>query len=95
VYKALAKRYLNIGCSCMSPNKSRMELLGRLIEEYKADAVVEVVLTACHTYNVEALSIKRLVTEQYDIPYMKIETDYSAGDKGQLSTRVAAFMEML
>lgn len=95
VYKALAKRYLKIGCSCMTPNKSRMELLGRLIEEYKADAVVEVVLTACHTYNVEALSIKRLVTEQYDIPYMKIETDYSTGDKGQLSTRIAAFLEML
>lgn len=29
------------------------------------------------------------------MPYMKIETDYSEADKGQLNTRIAAFMEMI
>jgi benzoyl-CoA reductase/2-hydroxyglutaryl-CoA dehydratase subunit BcrC/BadD/HgdB len=95
VYESLARRYLNIGCSCMSPNTNRFKLLGRLIEEYQADAVIEVVLTACHTYNVETLGVKRFVTEQHKIPYMAIETDYSSGDVGQLNTRIAAFLEML
>ena len=95
VYKALAERYLNIGCSCMSPNPNRFELLGKMIEEYKADAVIEVVLTACHTYNVETFGVKRFVTEQHGIPYMAVETDYSNGDVGQLNTRIAAFLEML
>ena len=54
VYHALAKRYLNIGCSVMTPNPNRLELLGRLIDEYKVDGVVEMTLQACHTYNVEA-----------------------------------------
>ena len=54
VYEALAKRYLNIGCSCMSPNPSRYKLMGQLIEEFRPDAVVDVVLQACHTYNVES-----------------------------------------
>lgn len=95
VYKALAERYLSIGCSCMSPNPNRYELLGRLIEEYQVDAVVDVVLQACHTYNVETLGIKRFVKEQYEIPYMTVETDYSSADLGQLNTRMAAFIEML
>ena len=29
------------------------------------------------------------------IPYMRLETDYSQSDAGQLETRVAAFIEML
>lgn len=68
--------------------------MGRLLEEYKIDAVVEVVLQACHTYNVESYSIKKFVTER-GIPYMAIETDYSTSDIGQLNTRCAAFIEML
>lgn len=95
VYDVLAKRYLAIGCSCMSPNPNRYDLLGRLIEEYQVDAVVDVVLQACHTYNVETLGIKRFVKEKYHIPYMTVETDYSSGDIGQLNTRMMAFIEML
>jgi benzoyl-CoA reductase/2-hydroxyglutaryl-CoA dehydratase subunit BcrC/BadD/HgdB len=29
------------------------------------------------------------------IPVLRIDTDYSGGDVGQLSTRVEAFLEML
>ena len=33
--------------------------------------------------------------EEEGIPYLKLETDYSAGDGGQVGTRLAAFIEML
>lgn len=95
LYEAIAKRYLNIGCSCMTPNPNRYQLLGRLIDEFKADAVVDMELVACHTYNVETFGIKRFVNEEKGIPYMSIETDYSQSDIGQLNTRMAAFLEML
>ena len=94
IYQAIADRYLNIGCSCMTPDENRFKLMGRLLDEYKIDAVVEVVLQACHTYNVESYYIKRFVTER-GIPYMCVETDYSSSDIGQLNTRCAAFIEML
>ena len=95
VYDALARRYLEIGCSVMTPNRNRLDLLGRLIDEYRVDGVVEMTLQACHTYNVEALSIRRFVNEKKGIPYINVETDYSQADIGQLNTRIAAFIEML
>lgn len=95
IYDALARRYLNIGCSVMTPNPNRLELLGRLIDEYQVDGVVEMTLQACHTYNVESLSIRRFVNEKKGIPYINVETDYSQADIGQLNTRIAAFIEML
>ena len=94
IYQAIADRYLNIGCSVMTPDDNRIKLMGRLLEEYKIDAVVEVILQACHTYNVESYSIKKFVTEK-GLPYMAVETDYSSADIGQLNTRCAAFIEML
>ena len=95
VYDALARRYLNIGCSVMTPNPNRLELLGRLIDEYKVDGVVEMTLQACHTYNVETRAIRKFVNEEKHIPYISVETDYSQAEVGQLNTRITAFIEML
>ncbi|WP_312748543.1 double-cubane-cluster-containing anaerobic reductase [Atlantibacter hermannii] len=95
VYDALTDKYLAIGCSCISPNDQRLKLLSEMVEEYQVDGVVDVILQACHTYAVESLAIKRHVRDNHHIPYIAIETDYSTSDLGQLSTRVAAFIEML
>ena len=95
VYDALSRKYLSIGCSCMSPNPNRIKLLNKMIDEYRIDAVVDVILTACHTYSVETLSIKRFVNGEKNKPYMSVETDFSTSDIGQLNTRMAAFIEML
>lgn len=95
VYDALASKYLAIGCSCMTPNPNRIKLLDQMIDEYKVDAVIDVILTACHTYSIETLSIKRFVNGKKNRPYMSIETDFSTSDIGQLNTRMAAFIEML
>lgn len=95
IYEAIAKRYLSIGYSVMTPNPNRIELLGRLIDEYQVDGVVEMILQACHTYNVESLGIRRFVNDEKHKPYISVETDYSQADIGQLNTRIAAFIEML
>ena len=95
IYEAIAERYLNIGCSVMSPNPNRFEMLDQLIDEYQVDAVVEMTLQACHTYNVEAGRVGRFVREEKKIPYLHVETDYSQSDIGQLNTRITALLEML
>ncbi len=95
VYDALAEKYLKIGCSCMSPNHKRFEMLDRAIDTYQVDAVVDVILQACHTYAIETVNVKTFTNEKKDIPYMSVETDYSTSDVGQLNTRMAAFIEML
>ena len=63
-------------------------------KKYKADGVIEMVLQACHTFNVEANLMQKMCEEE-GIPYMKLETDYSTTDSGQIETRLAAFIEML
>ena len=95
VYEALARKYMNIGCSVFAPNDNRIKLLGQMIDEYKADAVIDMELQACHTYATERLRIERFVTGEKNIPYMGLDTDYSQSDVGQLSTRISAFIEML
>jgi len=69
VYDALARRYLGIGCSCMSPNPNRMAMLDKLIDEFHVDGVVDIILQACHTYNVETALVGKLVKEKKGIPY--------------------------
>jgi len=92
--EALADYYLAIGCSVMSPNPNRLELLGRLCAQFKVDGVVEMLLQACHTYAVETSTIREFLKER-NIPFLSLETDYSQGDTEQLKTRVSAFIEML
>ena len=95
VYEALAIKYLNINCSVMSPNESRRNYVAQMIDEYKVDGVIEIVLQSCHTYDVEAYYIKKTVIEEKGKAYLNIETDYSQSDKGQISTRLAAFLETI
>ena len=94
IYQAIAERYLAIGCSVMTPDTNRYELLDRLIDEYQVEGVVEMTLQACHTYNIEAKSIEKRVKAK-GLPYIHVETDYSQADVGQLDTRIAAFLEMI
>lgn len=92
---ALAEKYLNVSCSVMTPNPRRFEALDEMIDEYEIDGVIEVVLQACHTFNIEAHNVKRFVQEKKEKPYLYIETDYSKLDVGQINTRINAFLEII
>ena len=95
IYGAIARRYLSTGCSIMTPNDNRIELLGRIIEEYQVDGVVEMILSGCHATGAESIYIRRFVQNEKKIPYIAIDTDYSSADKGQIATRITAFLEMI
>ena len=94
ILKAIAQRYLGIGCAVMTPNSIRLSNIEKLIAEYDVDGVVELDLQSCTPYTVEAYTLRKLM-ERLSVPYIAIETDYSQSDSGQLLTRLEAFLEML
>jgi benzoyl-CoA reductase/2-hydroxyglutaryl-CoA dehydratase subunit BcrC/BadD/HgdB len=77
----------------MTPNNRRLTELDKMIARFNPDVVVDVVLHACHSYNVESHKIKEHVTNQHKMPFLKIETDYSQSDVEQIRTRVEALLE--
>lgn len=93
--KALADKYLNVGCACASSNDTRVQLIDEMVDDFQVDGVIDMVLQNCVPFMVESLRIKRFCQEEKNVPYMYLETDYTESDIGQLNTRVAAFIEML
>ena len=94
VTEALAKKYLNINCSVMSPNTNRLKFISDMIDDYQVDGVLEIILQACHTFSIESYNVKKSVLAK-KIPYLKVETDYSKADAGQINTRLEAFLETI
>lgn len=92
--EALARKYIQIPCSCMTPNPYRIELIQRMVKDFQADAVIDLTWQACHTYNIEAFTIQKIVRE-LEIPYLQLETDYSNSDIESLKVRIEALLEMM
>jgi len=92
--EALAEKYLQIPCSCMSPNSYRLDLLERMMADFRVDAVIDLPWQACHTYNVEAYSVGQLV-RKHGLPFLHLESDYSQSDIEILRVRIEALLEMV
>ena len=91
---ALAERYMKINCACFSPNNERLDTILKFVKDYNVDGVIHYVLQYCHGYNIEAIRVSSIL-KQTMIPNLKVETDYSTEDIGQLRTRIDAFLEQL
>ena len=91
--RAIAEKYFHLPCSVMTPNDRRMDTLRALAKEYRADCVIELVWQACLTYDVESHRIKRLAEKEFEMPYLRIETDYSPSDSARIAVRVEALFE--
>jgi benzoyl-CoA reductase/2-hydroxyglutaryl-CoA dehydratase subunit BcrC/BadD/HgdB len=92
--KAIADRYMNIHCACFTPNEERLDDIVRLAKEYKANGVIHYNLQFCHTYATEAARVEKRL-EGEGIPLLRVETDYTDEDAGQLKSRIEAFLEMV
>ncbi|MBO8138679.1 MAG: 2-hydroxyacyl-CoA dehydratase [Desulfotomaculum sp.] len=85
---------MRVNCACYIPNTGRIDDIIRLAKEYKADGVIYYTLQFCHTYGIEYRAAERALQEA-GIPVLRIESDYSDEDAGQIQTRVQAFLEMI
>jgi benzoyl-CoA reductase/2-hydroxyglutaryl-CoA dehydratase subunit BcrC/BadD/HgdB len=91
---AITDRQLETNCACFTPNDARLDDIVALARGWEADGVVHYDLQFCHTFANEAVKVEGRLAEE-KIPLLRIETDYSDEDVGQLRTRIDAFLEML
>ncbi|MGO9137929.1 MAG: double-cubane-cluster-containing anaerobic reductase [Syntrophales bacterium] len=91
--KKIASRYLSIDCACFSPNDERIDNIRSLVGSLHADGVIHYSLQFCTPYMMEAYKVEKALENK--TPILRIETDYSMGDMGQLKSRVESFIEIL
>jgi benzoyl-CoA reductase/2-hydroxyglutaryl-CoA dehydratase subunit BcrC/BadD/HgdB len=92
--EVLTDRYMQIDCSCFTPNDERIDQILKEYKESNAQGILHYSLQFCHTYNIEEIKVRE-ACEKEGIPYLSIESDYSPEDVGQLQTRIEAFLEQI
>ncbi len=90
----LVERYLQIDCAIYTPNQDRLGHIQEMAEKYHVDGVILYALQFCTPYTMEAMGIETIL-EKAGIPAIRLETDYSQEDVGQLKTRIQAFVERI
>ena len=93
-WTALAERYLEIPCACMTPNDERIARIVDLAKQYDVQGVVYYTLQFCHAYNIERLHVQQALKRE-KIPMLAIESDYGDADLEQIEIRIDAFLEMI
>jgi len=81
----------------MSQDKveDRREYVKRLVEEYHADGVLYEQLKFCEYWGYERALASHVITNDFGIPSVCVDRQYTASASGQLRTRVQAFVESL
>jgi len=92
--EAIVDRHFQVDCAIFTPNPDRLEHIVEMYEAYKADGVIHYGLQFCQPYLMESMPVEKALEEK-NIPTLRIDTDYSMEDVGQLKTRVEAFVEMI
>lgn len=92
--EAIVDRYFKIDCAIFTPNRDRLDHILEMFEAYQADGVIHYCLQFCQPYLIESMVIEKAL-ETKNIPVLRIETDYTSEDVGQLRTRLEAFLELI
>lgn len=97
--EGLARRYLlKTPCATLPDTRRdgnvRREQLERLIEDYGVDGVIYYTLRFCDAYSFKVERDREWLTRM-GIPMLHINSDYSSASKGQMRTRIEAFLELL
>ncbi len=90
----ISQRYMFINCACFTPNNERLTDIENLAKKLRADGIIHYAIQFCTPYMIEAFKVKKH-SEKIGLPFLKIETDYSMEDMGQIKTRVEAFLELI
>jgi benzoyl-CoA reductase/2-hydroxyglutaryl-CoA dehydratase subunit BcrC/BadD/HgdB len=91
---AIVDRYFKVDCAIFTPNQERCDHVNEMFKKYNAEGVIHYGLQFCQPYIMESIPVEKAL-EKGGIPTLRIETDYSMEDAGQLKTRIEAFIEQL
>ena len=75
--------------------EGRREYVRKLVEDYHADGVLYEQLKFCEYWGYERALASHVVTNDFGIPSVCVDRQYTASASGQLRTRVQAFVESL
>lgn len=97
--RAVARHYL-MTSQCprfMSRERAnaRKVYIKTLAEEYKADGVIYNQMKFCEFWSYERILGVHIMSEEFGIPCIGIEREYSLSSAGQLRTRFQAFIESI
>ncbi|MBN2078381.1 MAG: 2-hydroxyacyl-CoA dehydratase [Spirochaetes bacterium] len=90
----ITDRYFQIDCAVFTPNPSRVEYVKEMKKKLNAKGVIHYSLQFCQPYIMESGPVEKEL-ETSGMPTLRLETDYSQEDAGQLKTRIEAFIERL
>jgi benzoyl-CoA reductase/2-hydroxyglutaryl-CoA dehydratase subunit BcrC/BadD/HgdB len=90
----IAERYLKIDCAVFTPNTDRQRHVQEMAARNHADGVIHYAIQFCTPYLMESHGLEKSARES-ELPFLRIETDYSMEDAPQLETRIQAFLEIL
>lgn len=87
-------------CQCpryMSQDKvhGRKEYVRELVNDYHADGVVYEQIKFCEYWGYERALASHVMTNEFGIPSVTVDRQYTANASGQLRTRIQAFVESL
>jgi len=94
ILDSITDRYFNIDCAVFTPNPSRVDYVKEMTKNLHAQGVIHYSLQFCQPYIMESGPVEKEL-EKSGIPALRLETDYSQEDAGQLKTRIEAFGERL
>jgi len=92
--EAIVDRYFKVDCAIFTPNPDRLDHVIEMVTDYNADGVIHYGLQFCQPYLMESMLVEKALEEK-NIPTLRIDTDYSMEDVGQLKTRIEAFIELI
>jgi benzoyl-CoA reductase/2-hydroxyglutaryl-CoA dehydratase subunit BcrC/BadD/HgdB len=94
-WQALADGYLDQSpCARQRPFSDALEFSARLAQDYAVDGVLYIFLKFCACYGVPQ---KEYITRFHELglPVLTLSSDYSESDRGQLLTRIEAFIDVI
>ncbi len=75
--------------------EGRKTYVKQLVEDYHAEGVIYEQLKFCEYWGYERALASHIITNDYGIPSVSVDRQYTANASGQLRTRVQAFVESL
>jgi len=93
---AIAKRYLEKSpCARMKDSSlNKIIKIRELVAKYSIDGIIFYLIKFCDVFSWEIHTVSTQLSEE-KIPVLIIEGDYPVKAKGQINTRIEAFIEML
>lgn len=95
IIRSLTLKYIAPSmCPCFIGMNKFLDFIIDTVKENNLDGVIYHNLRLCQVFDMQSVLLRQVLKEE-KIPFLSIKTDLGKEDKGQLKTRIEAFLEIL